>query len=123
MFTLLTLGGIVLAAFVALSIALAVVLGFGLAALGLVAVLVKGVLMLVLLPFRLFFGLLLFPFRLARGLLGLLLLPVVLVFGGLIALVALVGGLLTLTMPLLPLAALVVLVWLLGRSKRKPAAA
>ena len=110
MFGMMALGGVFIAGF------------FLLAVLGMVALLLKGVLLLIFLPLRLLFGLAMVPFRLAGGLLGLVLLPVILVFGVLVAVLALVGGLLTLTLPLLPLAALVFIVWLITRANKRPAA-
>jgi hypothetical protein len=90
------------------------------AAFGLVMLLIKGIVLLILLPIRLAFGILLLPFRLARGLVGLAVLPVVTVFG---LLLVVVGGLLAVVVPLLPVAALAGLIWLLAKSNTKPAAA
>ena len=53
---------------------------------------------------------------------SLLLLPVILIVGALVAVLALVGGFFALAVPLLPLAALVFIVWLITRSNRRPAA-
>ncbi len=103
MFGLMALGGLFVVAFLVLAV------------FGLVALLIKAILLLVLLPFKLVFGL-------TRGLIGLILLPVFLVVGGLVAVLAIVGGLFALAVPLLPLAALVFVVWLITRSNRKPAA-
>ena len=110
MFGMLALSGLVLT----------VLLSF--AVFGVALFLIKGVLLLVLLPLRLVLGILLFPLRLAGGLLGLVLLPVfgilaVLAFGA-----AVLGGLFVLTLPLLPLAALVFVIWLLAKATRRPAA-
>jgi len=105
---MLALGGIIVTAFLVLVV------------LGLAALVIKGVLLLIFLPLRLLFGIVLFPFRLARGLVGLVLLPVILLAGGLVAVVAIVGGFFALALPLLPLAALVFVVWLLTRASRKP---
>ncbi len=105
---ILALGGLVVAAAMVFAV-------FGLAML-----LVKGILFLILLPIRLVFGILAFPFRLAGGLIGLLVLPVLAVFA---LLVVVVGGLLAVAVPLLPVAALAGLIWLLARSTTKPAAA
>ena len=104
----LALGGLIVAAAMVFAV-------FGLAML-----LVKGILLLILLPIRLVFGILTLPFRLAGGLVALLVLPVVAVFG---LLIVVVGGLLAVVVPLLPVAALAGLVWLLARSTTKPAAA
>lgn len=110
MFGMLALGGMIMAAFVVLAV-------FGLA-----LFLVKGLLFLVLLPFRLLFGLLMFPLRVAGGVIGLLLLPLFGVLALLVAVAVFLGGLLTLALPLLPLAALVLLVWFLSRPSRRRAA-
>ena len=104
----LALGGLIVAAAMVFAV-------FGLAML-----LVKGILLLILLPIRLVFGILTFPFRLAGGLVALLVLPVVAVFG---LLIVVVGGLLAVVVPLLPVAALAGLIWLLAKSTTKPAAA
>jgi len=87
---------------------------------GLAIALIKGLVLLILLPFRLVFGLLLLPFRLIGGLIGLMLLPVLAVVA---IVLAAVGGLLVLFVPLLPLAVAVGLIWLLVKSSTKPAAA
>jgi hypothetical protein len=87
---------------------------------GLAMLLVKGVVLLILLPLRLVFGILTLPFRLAGGLVALLVLPVVAVIG---LLIVVVGGLLAVFVPLLPVAALAGLIWLLAKSTTKPAAA
>jgi hypothetical protein len=87
---------------------------------GLAMLLIKGIVLLILLPIRLVFGILAFPFRLAGGLVGLLVLPVLALLG---ILVVVVGGLLAVVVSLLPVAALAGLVWLLARSTTKPAAA
>ena len=87
---------------------------------GLAMFLVKGIVLLILLPVRLAFGILTLPFRLAGGLFGLLLLPVVAFFG---LLLVVVGGLVAVVVPLLPVAALAGLIWLLAKSTTKPAAA
>jgi len=104
----LALGGLIVAAAMVFAV-------FGLAML-----LVKGILLLILLPIRLVFGILTLPFRLAGGLVALLVLPVVAVFG---LLIVVVGGLLAVVVPLLPVAALAGLIWLLAKSTTKPAAA
>jgi len=87
---------------------------------GLAMLLVKGIVLLILLPLRLVFGILTLPFRLAGGLVALLVLPVVAVFG---LVIAVVGGLLAVLVALLPVAALAGLIWLLAKSTTKPAAA
>jgi hypothetical protein len=87
---------------------------------GLTMLLIKGIVLLILLPIRLVLGILTLPFRLAGGLIGLLVLPVLAVLG---ILIVVVGGLLAIVVPLLPVAALAGLVWLLARSNTKPAAA
>jgi hypothetical protein len=108
---MLALGGMILAALM-----VAVAFGF-------VLFLVKAVLLLVLLPFRLLAGLLLLPFRLMGGLLGLLMVPIAGVVG-LVALLAVVlGGLFMLTVPLLPLAVIALVVWMLRKARTVPAAA
>ena len=90
------------------------------AVLGLAMLLIKGMVLLILLPIRLLFGILTLPFRLAGGLIALLVLPVVAVIG---LTFAVIGGLLALVVPLLPVAALAGLIWVLAKSKTKPAAA
>ncbi len=105
---ILALGGLIVAAATVFAV-------FGLAML-----LVKGIVFLILLPLRLVFGILTLPFRLAGGLVALLVLPVLAVIG---LLVVVVGGLLAVLVPLLPVAALAGLIWLLARSSTKPAAA
>jgi len=87
---------------------------------GLIMLLIKGIVLLILLPLRLVFGILTLPFRLAGGVIALLLLPVMAVLG---LLVVVVGGLLAVFVPLLPVAALAGLIWLLAKSTTKPAAA
>ena len=87
---------------------------------GLALLLVKAVVLLVLLPLRLVVGLVWLPIKLAGGLVGLLLLPVVAVVA---VGAAFVSGMMVLTLPLLPLAGLVLLVWLLSRPSKKAAAA
>ncbi len=105
---ILALGGLIVAAAMLFAV-------FGLAML-----LVKGIVLLILLPLRLAFGILTLPFRLAGGLLGLLVLPIIAFFG---LLLLVVGGLFAVIVPLLPVAALVGLIWLLAKATTKPAAA
>jgi hypothetical protein len=105
---ILALGGLIVAALMVFAV-------FGLA-----IALIKGLVLLILLPFRLVFGLLLLPFRLIGGLIGLMVLPALAVVA---IVLAAVGGLLVLFVPLLPLALAVGLIWLLFKSSTKPAAA
>ena len=129
--TVTTEGQVVENRWVTVSHGLAFVLGFsvvfvalGLTAsvIGAVLFVVKAVLMLVLLPLRLVgFGirLVLLPVKLALGLLVLPILAIagILGLGGL-----LIGGLVALLVPLLPIAFLVLLVWLLVKAMSRPAA-
>jgi hypothetical protein len=105
---ILALGGLIVAAMMLFAV------------FGLVMLLVKGIVLLILLPVRLVFGILTLPFRLAGGLFGLLVLPIVAFFG---LLLVVVGGLLAVVVPLIPVAALAGLIWLLAKSTTKPAAA
>jgi len=108
MVTLLTLGGLALAV-------LAVVF-----AAGLVLFLLKLVVLLVLLPLKLLAGAVLFPIRLIGGLIGVLFLPML----ALLAVgAAVVAGLFALALPLLPLAVVVGIVWLIVKATSQPALA
>ncbi len=108
MFEVLAFGGLIVAALMVAAVA------------GLALLLVKGVILLVLLPLRLAFGLILLPFRLVGALVALLLVPVIAIAG---LLAAVVGGLFVLAVPLLPLAAVALVVWFISKAKTHPAAA
>jgi len=111
MLTLVTLGGLAVTA-------LAIVF-----TLGLLLFLVKAVVLLVLLPIRLVFGLglhlLLLPLRLAMGL---LILPVLLVGGVLAVLGVVVAGVVAVAVPLAPVVLVGLLIWALVKASRRPVA-
>ena len=78
-------------------------------------VVVKAIVGLILLPFRIIGWLLFLPLLLLKGVFGLVALPILLVLGVLVALAVAV--------PLLPVAAGVFLIWVLVRATSSPAAA
>ena len=97
--------------FVMLVVGLAIAAGLVLVS----GIVVKAILGLIFLPFRILGWLLFLPFLLVKGILGLVLVPVMIVVGLLTAA--------TVALPLLPLLAVALLVWLLVRAANRPAAA
>ena len=97
--------------FVMLVVGLAIAAGLVLVS----GIVVKAILGLIFLPFRILGWLLFLPFLLVKGILGLVLVPVMIVVGLLTAA--------TVALPLLPLLAVALLVWLLVRAASRPAAA
>jgi hypothetical protein len=87
---------------------------------GVVALLIKGVVLLVLLPLRIAASLILLPFRLLGFLLALFLVPVLAIAA---LLVTVLGGVVFLALPLLPLAAIALVVWFISKARTHPAAA
>ncbi len=86
------------------------------------ALIVRMAFFLLLLPFKLVFGLLFVPFWIAKTVLklavGAVVLPIVLVGGVLLAVVAAAGALLALLAPLVPLVIVGLLIWAVFRSFR-----
>ena len=84
----------------------------------------KLVLGLVLLPFKILFAVLLFPFWIAKLALKaagfLVMLPVLLLSGGAVLLIAVVGGLLTVALPLLLVAGIAAVLWMMVRAIFRP---
>ena len=97
--------------FVMLVVGLAIAAGLVLVS----GIVVKAILGLIFLPLRILGWLLFLPFLLVKGILGLVLVPVMIVVGLLTAA--------TVALPLLPLLAVALLVWLLVRAASRPAAA
>ena len=107
-------------------------LPFVMLALAVAAVVSVGVFVLrmafwmVLLPLRMLFGLLFVPFWIAKTVLkvafGVLLLPLMLIVGGVLAVAAFLAALVAVVTPLVPLLILGLLIWVVARSFRRPAA-
>jgi hypothetical protein len=109
-------------------LAMLAVVGVAMAALvGTVLFIVKAVLWLVLLPFRLLFGMMSAVIGLAFGAIGLVagvaLLPVLLAGVAVVAAIAVVGALLSLLLPLIPFVLLGLVVWAIFFRDKQPVSA
>src|SRR4051794_33158661 len=96
------------------------VVGVALFAAFLGAAVLKGLLWLVLLPFRLLFAVLLLPFLLIKAILGAVMFVVV---GPIFAVLAIVSAIVltaALAVPLAPVLLLLFAIWMLARPRRQP---